>query len=31
MDNWSDTVTVDFNHSLAGETLEFDVEVVDVN
>lgn len=26
-----DTVKVDFNHSLAGETLEFDVEVVDVN
>jgi len=25
-----DTVTVDFNHKLAGETLEFSVEVVDV-
>jgi FKBP-type peptidyl-prolyl cis-trans isomerase 2 len=26
-----DVVNVDFNHSLAGETLEFDVEIVDVN
>ena len=26
-----DTVTVDFNHELAGETLEFEVEVVSVN
>lgn len=26
-----DTVTLDFNHELAGETLEFDVEIVDVN
>lgn len=26
-----DIVKVDFNHSLAGETLEFDVEIVDVN
>lgn len=25
-----DTVTVDFNHQLAGETLHFDVEVVEV-
>ena len=25
-----DTVTVDFNHKLAGKTLEFSVEVVDV-
>ena len=25
-----DTVTVDFNHKLAGETLQFSVEVVDV-
>ncbi|WP_436935103.1 FKBP-type peptidyl-prolyl cis-trans isomerase [Halovenus marina] len=25
-----DTVTVDFNHELAGETLEFDIEVVSV-
>ena len=25
-----DTITVDFNHKLAGETLEFSVEVVDV-
>jgi len=25
-----DTVTVDFNHKLAGETLKFSVEVVDV-
>ena len=25
-----ETVRVDFNHELAGETLEFDVEVVDV-
>jgi len=25
-----DTVTVDFNHELAGETLEFEIEVVDV-
>jgi len=24
------TVTIDFNHELAGETLEFDVEVVEV-
>ncbi|MFB6301582.1 MAG: peptidylprolyl isomerase [Haloferacaceae archaeon] len=27
----SEIVRVDFNHSLAGETLEFDVEIVDVN
>jgi FKBP-type peptidyl-prolyl cis-trans isomerase 2 len=27
----SDVVRLDFNHSLAGATLEFDVEVVDVN
>ena len=26
-----DTVTVDFNHKLAGETLQFSVEVVDVS
>lgn len=26
-----DTVRVDFNPELAGETLEFDVEIVDVN
>lgn len=26
-----EAVTVDFNHELAGETLEFDVEVVSVN
>lgn len=26
-----DVVRVDFNHELAGETLEFDVEVVDVS
>ena len=26
----AETVRVDFNHDLAGETLEFDVEVVDV-
>jgi len=25
------TVRVDFNHALAGETLEFDVDIVDVN
>ena len=25
-----DIITVDFNHKLAGETLEFSVEVVDV-
>jgi peptidylprolyl isomerase len=25
-----ETVTVDFNHELAGETLEFDIEVTDV-
>ena len=25
-----ETVTVDFNHKLAGETLQFSVEVVDV-
>ena len=25
-----DTVTVDFNHKLAGETLQFSVEVIDV-
>ena len=25
------TVRVDFNHVLAGETLEFDVEIIDVN
>ncbi len=27
----SETVRVDFNHQLAGETLEFDIEIVDVN
>ena len=27
----SDVVRLDFNHALAGETLEFEVEVVDVN
>ncbi|MFB6153447.1 MAG: peptidylprolyl isomerase [Halodesulfurarchaeum sp.] len=27
----SDAVRVDFNHQLAGETLEFDVEIVDVS
>jgi peptidylprolyl isomerase len=26
-----DSVTVDFNHELAGETLEFEIEVVDVS
>lgn len=26
----SEAVRVDFNHSLAGETLEFDVEIVDI-
>jgi len=26
-----ETVTVDFNHELAGETLEFDIEIVEVN
>jgi FKBP-type peptidyl-prolyl cis-trans isomerase 2 len=26
-----ETVRLDFNHSLAGETLEFDIEIVDVN
>lgn len=26
-----DTITIDFNHQLAGKTLEFDVEVVDAN
>lgn len=26
-----DAVRVDFNHGLAGETLEFDIDVVDVN
>lgn len=26
-----ETVRIDFNHDLAGETLEFDIEVVDVN
>jgi FKBP-type peptidyl-prolyl cis-trans isomerase 2 len=25
-----DTVTVDFNHDLAGETLTFEVEIVEV-
>ena len=25
-----DTVTVDFNHELAGETLKFEIEIVDV-
>lgn len=27
----SETVDVDFNHELAGEALEFDVEIVDVD
>ena len=27
----SETVRVDFNHQLAGETLEFEIEVLDVN
>ena len=26
-----EVVRVDFNHSLAGETLEFDIEIVNVN
>lgn len=26
-----ETVKVDFNHSLAGETLEFEIEILDVN
>lgn len=26
-----EVVRVDFNHGLAGETLEFDIEIVDVN
>lgn len=26
-----ETVRIDFNHSLAGETLEFEIEIVDVN
>jgi FKBP-type peptidyl-prolyl cis-trans isomerase 2 len=26
-----DVVRVDFNHELAGETLEFEIEIVDVN
>lgn len=26
-----ETVRVDFNHELAGETLEFDVEIVDIS
>lgn len=26
-----ETVRIDFNHQLAGETLEFDIEIVDVN
>lgn len=26
-----ETVEVDFNHSLAGETLEFEVEIIEVN
>lgn len=26
-----DTVEVDFNHSLAGETLEFDIEIIEIN
>lgn len=30
IDVGEDTVEVDFNHELAGETLEFEVEVVDV-
>lgn len=27
----SETVRVDFNHQLAGETLEFEIEIIDVN
>jgi FKBP-type peptidyl-prolyl cis-trans isomerase 2 len=27
----ADVVRLDFNHALAGQTLEFDVEIVDVN
>lgn len=27
----SDTVRVDFNHQLAGETLEFEIEILEVN
>jgi FKBP-type peptidyl-prolyl cis-trans isomerase 2 len=26
-----DTVEVDFNHSLAGETLEFEIEIIEIN
>ncbi|WP_396613534.1 peptidylprolyl isomerase (plasmid) [Haloferax sp. S1W] len=26
-----DTVRIDFNHELAGKTLEFEVEIIDVN
>lgn len=26
-----ETVKVDFNHSLAGETLEFEIEIIEVN
>jgi len=26
-----DIITIDFNHPLAGKTLNFEVEVVDVN
>ncbi|MFW5905234.1 MAG: FKBP-type peptidyl-prolyl cis-trans isomerase [archaeon] len=31
VDVGDDVVRIDFNHELAGETLEFEVEIVDVN